>query len=79
MAKLDIMTPEDGHKTYTWADRETEEKNKEAIAEAEKQFNEYRRHRVAYKTDADGSNLEQINKFDPEAENITMALPLVGG
>lgn len=79
MAKLDIMTPKEGHQSYTWADRDTEEENKEAVAEAEKQFNLYRNHRLTYKTDKNGQNPEQITKFDSEAENITMALPMVGG
>lgn len=74
MATLNIMTQQDGHLTVEFT-----KEDEASLVEAERQFNEYRPTRVPYKTDADGNNPEQINKFDAEAENITLALPLVGG
>lgn len=50
-----------------------------SVAEAGKVFDEFReKNYLAYKKVGEGSG-EQIRAFDPTAEEIVMARPLVGG
>lgn len=66
-----------GHTTVTWSDAEVDEK----FAEITALFDQRTKHDgyMAYKTDANGENAEQIKAFDKTAEKIVLTPPLVGG
>lgn len=53
---------------------------REEVAAAQKQFDDLRaKGYAAYKVKKDGSKGEVIRKFDPDAEAIILAPPMVGG
>lgn len=54
--------------------------NEEEVENARRTFNELREKRfVAYAVRAGGGKGEVIRQFDPEAEKLILAPPLVGG
>lgn len=72
---LRIMDPELGDLKITWDpddDDQTELARKNFIAAKKKKM-------VAYAVKKDGTKGKIISEFDPEAEAIIMAPPLVGG
>lgn len=75
MRKLTIMTPTDGDKAVVWDETKTEEREA-----TEAKFTELiRQNYAAYRVDPATGNGEQIREFDPDADEILMAVALVGG
>lgn len=73
MGKLNILN-RDGHTQVVW-DVEKEE----TVAEAERIFNETRGSGALMTEVKEGVGQEQINQFNPEAEEIVAHRPLTGG
>lgn len=78
MGYLHIFDPRKGHTTVTW-DPEVED----AVKEAERIFKEKMNEptpRYAYKVPRGGNGTaERIREFDPQAQEIYVIAPMVGG
>lgn len=66
-----------GHTTLTWSDEQVDAEFEQITA----LFDRKVRHEgmLAYKTEVDGSNAEQIKSFDKTAPKIVLTPPLAGG
>ena len=67
-----IVTP-DEKREVTWDSRDSA-----SVARVKEEFDRLIEHNFAFETTTEGKK-EQIHKFDPEAESITVTVPLVGG
>lgn len=79
MGQLHVFDPRQGHSTVTW-DPEVEE----AVREAQRVFNETMNgsttSRYAYKVPHGGvGEAQRIREFDPNAKEIYIIAPMVGG
>lgn len=78
MGQLHIFDPHAGHQTVTW-DPEVED----AVKEAERIFTEKMNEptpRYAYKVPRGGTGTaERVTTFDPDAKEIFVIAPMVGG
>lgn len=73
--ELRVMDIEEGDLRFQW-DPEDEQQ----VELAREQFNAAKKKKmVAYRVKKDGTRGELIREFDPQAESIIMAPPLVGG
>ena len=72
---LRIMDPDEGDLKFQWDPEDSDQTDL-----AKKNFDAAKKKRmVGYRVNKDGSKGEVMRSFDPEAESIIMAPPMVGG
>lgn len=75
MGTLAVLDRHAGDVTVGW-----DKNNPDEIENAQATFDDLTaKGHLAYTTDKDGKKKTQIHKFDPNAERIVLAPPLVGG
>lgn len=83
MARLRIMG-RTGHTEVTWDPKALETQNSDGlrlVAEAERIVDDYIKNKgaAAFAIDPKTSETRQLKRFDPQAEEILVTLPLAGG
>lgn len=75
MPEMRVMDPAAGDLKVIWDKSKPDE-----VKAAREQFDELKKKKyIAYRVDDEGEKAEIMKEFDPKAEKVILALPVVGG